>query len=280
MQENMRFYRIRNSEKGRLILKFSIITVSYNASKTICSTVESSLKQTFQDFEIIIKDGLSKDNTISLIPNNDKIVLASQFDKGIYDAMNQAIKIAQGEYLIFLNCGDIFYDSKVLEDINSFIEKNPDIDIVYGDYAVNNDIRRQPTKLTDFYLYRTPLCHQTMVIKRKLFDEMGSYNLEYRILSDYAFTQKNWHYGKKFKYFDRIICKYLGGGVSETQEGMTRKEIERKNILKEYYPKKSRIKYNFILMLSLRKLRIWIMSGNGPECIRTLYKRISNRLNS
>lgn len=261
-------------------VRFSIITVSYNAEETIKDTINSVLSQTFEDFEIVVKDGLSTDNTISMIPKDRRILLISQKDNGIYDAMNQAIEASQGEYLIFMNCGDTFDSSDVLLNVDKFISENPGIDIIYGNYVVNGDVRIQPKILTDFYLFRTPLCHQSMIIKKELFDEIGFYDLRYRILADYNFTQKAWWNGKKFEYIDLVVCKYLGGGVSEMKEGMRKKEIERKEILKKYYPKWLKIKYDFILLISLRKARIWLMTGNSPNSLRNLYKCISNCLNS
>lgn len=259
---------------------FSIITVSYNAEKTIRRTIESTLKQSFTDYEIVVQDGLSKDNTLDEIPNSNHIHIFSQKDAGIYDAMNQAIAQSKGEYLIFMNCGDYFKEDNVLEQLQVFILANPDIDLIYGNYSVNGVISYQPDVLSDFFLFRTPLCHQSMVIKRRLFEQVGQYDCKYKILADYNFTQEAWHRGYLFKHVNLTICDYLGGGVSESVEGNRIKEIERKSILEKNYSYLERLKYNFILLLSLRKLRIWLMSGHGPEILRVCYKKISNRLNS
>ena len=71
--------------------------------------------------------------------------------------MNQAIHVAVGDYLIFLNCGDIFADRHVLEYLDNFILKNQDVDIIYGNYFSDGNINYQPSTLTTFYLFRTPL---------------------------------------------------------------------------------------------------------------------------
>ena len=89
---------------------FSIVVVSLNAETTIAKTINSVLKQTCEDYEIIVKDGLSKDNTIKNIPQSEKIKVYEKADKSIYDAMNQGIEYANGKFICFLNCGDYFAD--------------------------------------------------------------------------------------------------------------------------------------------------------------------------
>ena len=115
--------------------KFTIITVCYNAEKYIKETIESVLKQNFQDYEYIIKDGKSKDSTLtiihSMVEENDRFHVVSDTDQGIYDAMNQAVSLAKGEYVIFLNAGDCLTDNCMLKNVNEFIQKKP-VDVAYG----------------------------------------------------------------------------------------------------------------------------------------------------
>ena len=96
---------------------FSVIIVSFNASNTIEKTIQSVLAQSFTDYEIVVKDAVSTDDTLRYIPQNDKIAVYSEKDGGIYDGMNTAIKYAKGKYLIFLNCGDCFADNEVLQKV-------------------------------------------------------------------------------------------------------------------------------------------------------------------
>ena len=258
---------------------FSIITVCYNAEKIIRDTVQSALNQSCTDYEIIVKDGISKDNTLQMIPKSEKVRIVSKKDNGIYDAMNQAIEVATGDYLIFMNCGDAFANIDVLQYVKEKLEHNS-IDILYGNYIVDSVLRCQPEKLNGFYLYRTPLCHQSMIVRKQLFEEVGMYDCKYRILADYDFTLKSWKMGRKFLHLELPVCTYLGGGVSESAEGIEIKEKERKEILKKNYSLGERIKYNLILVCSLRKLRIWLMSGNAPEWFEKMYRRMANKMNS
>lgn len=257
---------------------FSIITVSFNAENIIYKTIQSALNQTFKDFEIIVKDGKSRDNTINSIPKDEKIKVFSESDNGIYDAMNRAIEISSGKYLIFMNTGDLFADENVLEKIYNEIEDNEDI--IYGNYIVGDNIHQPTNKITDFYLYRTPLCHQSIFFKKELFQKLGLYDCKYKILADYDFTLKARMSGAKFKYTDTAICKYLGGGVSETKEGNVIKEKERKDILKKNFPLVSRLRYDIFLILSFRKFRIWLISGHSPEWFKKFYFKLVNKINT
>ena len=101
----------------------SIITVTYNSEKTIHKTIESVINQKYKNYEYIIKDGLSTDKTIDLIYSyeNDIDCIISKEDCGIYDAMNYAIKETNGDWIIFLNADDHFYDDKVLNRFEKYI---------------------------------------------------------------------------------------------------------------------------------------------------------------
>ena len=99
------------------MIQFSIITVCLNAGQNLLDTVARTLAQTYPNFEIIVKDGGSKDGSIEKLPRDDRIRVVTRRDTGIYDAMNQGIEEAAGDYLIFMNCGDWFYRSDTLQAI-------------------------------------------------------------------------------------------------------------------------------------------------------------------
>lgn len=259
---------------------FTIITVSFNAEDTIAQTVNSALNQTFEDFEIVVKDGLSKDQTVSRIPSDSRIQVYSESDHGIYDAMNAGIARAEGKYLIFMNCGDLFASETVLAEIHDLLVKEDYPGVLYGDYAVDHVRCVQGNHLTRFYLYRTPLCHQTMVIAKAAFEEHGLYDCKYRILADYDFTLRCWMSGVRFVHSDTVICNYLGGGVSESKKGAKIKEVERKEIVKKHYGAWERFRYDLILFMTLRKLRMWLFSNSCPRFIRSAYRKFVNRLNT
>ena len=128
----------------------SIITVCYNAEKEIVATLKSVKEQTFKGYEYIIIDGASKDNTLKVVVDSgvEPTHLVSEKDNGIYDAMNKALFIAKGEYLMFLNAGDSLYSPNTLQHIADVAQKeNPDV--IYGDTAIVDADRKylRPRKL-------------------------------------------------------------------------------------------------------------------------------------
>ena len=115
-------------------MKFSIITVTYNSVNSIEKSIRSVLAQSYPDREYIIIDGGSKDGTVDIIRHySDRInYWVSEPDKGIYDAMNKGIKIATGDYLIFMNADDVFADTEVLQKVAGLIKA--DADVIYGNW--------------------------------------------------------------------------------------------------------------------------------------------------
>ena len=113
-------------------MRFSIIVVSLNAGEELKKTVDSVLAQTYKDYEILIKDGGSEDGSLERIPGDERIRIVSQPDCSIYDAMNQAVMEAQGDYFLFLNCGDYLYSHLVLGKVAKALAMEPG-DIYYGD---------------------------------------------------------------------------------------------------------------------------------------------------
>lgn len=258
---------------------FSVITVSFNAEKWIGRTLRSVLEQICGDFEIIVQDGDSSDDTLNQIPRDAHIRVFSEPDAGIYDAMNKAVNRAKGRYCIFMNCGDTFATNRVLADLKSELITLGESSVLYGDYESDGVLYRQPHLLSAFYLYRTPLCHQSMVFARELFARMGGYDCTYRILADYDWTLNCFRAGIPFVHSRTLVCNYLGGGVSESRHGMRLKSAERRRILRRYYGRADRLRYDLILALTLRRFRVWLFSGRSPRWLTRLYRSTVNIIN-
>lgn len=259
---------------------FSIIVVSYNASELIKDTINSILMQTFDDYEIVVKDACSEDDTIEQIPVDSRIRLYKSTDSGIYDGMNQAITMADGQFLHFLNCGDVFYSDDVLAKIAVMIEEKGIVDgIIYGDSMMKNGLRKQPSVVTPFFLYRTPMCHQSMFFSKTVFLENGLYDLNYKIVADYDCTLKAFRSGVSFFYIHIPVCYYLGGGVSESETGVKIKKNEYKEIHREYFSLWERIEFETLLLLSMRRLRFWMNSDKSPRLLREFYNKAVYRVN-
>ena len=255
------------------MVHFTVITVTYNAGDKLKETVTNGLRQTYDNYEILIKDGMSTDNSLSLIPESEKIRVDVREDKGIYDAMNQAIKEARGEYIIFMNCGDYFYDEHVLENAAKAIEENPRRGIYYGDayFRLSKEVIHMPGEITDFVCFRHIPCHQACIFAKELFEEKA-FDLSYKIRADYEFFLRQ-YYEKEIRpfYTGLVIADYEGGGYSETKENRRRDKEEHREITNKYMPKSKVRKYRFIMVITLQPLRHWLAQRS---CFAGVYDRI------
>ncbi len=192
--------------------KISIITVCFNAEDDIEKTVISVLSQTFQDFEYIIIDGASKDTTMQIVSKYENKIhqIISESDKGIYDAMNKGIRLANGEWLIFMNAGDYFSSATLLSDI--FNRKIPDnVDFLYSDVYIYHKYKWH---LCTMSFENGALNHQSVIYRKKLHDRIGYYIVtEKLIISDYLFFIQV--PSNSVMKLDQVISFYAGGGVSD-----------------------------------------------------------------
>ncbi len=220
---------------------FTIITVAYNAEKTIPATLKSVQEQTCRLFEYIIIDGASSDGTLKQISNSgiENLTLVSEPDKGIYDAMNKGLGLAKGDYVIFLNAGDSFHSHLTLETIANTVMDNDYPGIVYGQtQLVNSDRKRigdrhlsAPEYLTlDSFKEGMLVCHQAFIALRKLVD---NYDTRYKFSADYEWCIRCLQRSHRNLYIDRILIDYLSEGV--TTANMKASLWERFKIMCYYY---------------------------------------------
>lgn len=257
---------------------FSIVVVAFNAEAVIRGTIESVLQQSFTDYEIVVKDACSSDGTLAQIPQDPRIRVYSEKDTGIYDGMNEGIRQSRGKYIQFLNCGDEFHDSSVLQRVWEACKDLEEPSIVYGDYCRDGIFYKSPTTVTPFYLYRTPICHQSEFIHRSLFEEQA-YDLQYKILSDHDFALRCFFSGVPFVYLPYPVCDYLGGGFSEAPNRIKQKYEESDALHRKYYSKKDRFVSDLKIALSMRKLRIALTSDKSPRWIRKAYSGMLKIIN-
>lgn len=219
---------------------FSIITVTYNAGKVLGATLESVKQQSFRDFEYLVIDGASTDNTLSLVEQARiaATTVWSEPDNGLYDAMNKAIDRASGEYLIFLNAGDAFAMPETLARIAVKAQEHPDV--IYGQTQLVDAAGKvvgmrhltAPEKLTwQSFKDGMLVCHQAFIAKREL---CPHYDLSYRFSADYdwcirVLRKSDW-------------CAYVGDEpiISFLTDGLTTKNHkkslrERYRIMCHYY---------------------------------------------
>ena len=215
-------------------MKISIITISYNAKVTIEKTLKSVATQSFKNIEHIIVDGGSKDGTLEICKNYHHIAkIISEPDKGVYDAFNKGLKIANGEIIGFLNSDDIFYDENSLKTIVDGFDKN--IDAVFGNlkFYNNKKITRKwiskPFKKGAFKKAWMPP-HPTFYCRKSIYNEHGFYNDSFKIAGDFELMLRFIElYKIKTKFINKNLIKMKAGGISNS--GLMSKII----ILKEEF---------------------------------------------
>ena len=208
-------------------MKISIITATYNSAATVRDTLESILMQTHQDWELIIEDGLSRDDTLSIVKEYEpqcqgRMRIFSEKDEGLYDAMNRGIARATGDVVGILNSDDFYHDEHVLEDINRAMDGQP-VDCIYGDLKfvqANNTnkvvrIWKGSQHESGAFLYGWHPAHPTFYARRKYFDKLGAFNTKYAVSADFELMLRFIEVaGLRSRYINRYFVKMRMGGES------------------------------------------------------------------
>lgn len=221
----------------------SIITINYNDAKGLIKTINSVLNQTYTDFEYIIIDGGSTDESITIIKqhNNSIDYWVSEPDKGIYNAMNKGLKKANGAYVLFMNSGDFLYDNSVLKNVFKKVTEKDDL--VYGDVLLQHEknnwerLQKHPKTPPFSYFYKQTICQQACFFKRTLFDRVFYFNEDYKICADWELLIYAIYIEKvNFKKVDTIIAVYNMQGISSTMEYRELAKKERQQTIVKYFP--------------------------------------------
>tara|TARA_Y100001958_G_C21188839_1_gene517418 strand:+ start:489 stop:1235 length:747 start_codon:yes stop_codon:yes gene_type:complete len=203
----------------------SIICASYNSQKTIEHTIKSVLSQTYKNFELIIIDGKSTDNTVKIIKSfkSQKIKLISEKDTGLYNALNKGLKIAKGKIIGFIGSDDFYPNNYVFD----FVIKNFDehLDSVYGDkqYVNEKDINKVVRywkagkyNIKNFYNGWMPP-HLSLYIKKNVYDKYGYFNENFICSGDYEYILRVFLKNKiSSKYLNKPLITMRTGGISNS----------------------------------------------------------------
>lgn len=195
--------------------KLSIITVCYNASSTIETTINSVLSQTYKNFEYLIIDGASADGTTDIIKKytgSENVRYVSETDNGIFDAMNKGIELASGEWIYFLGSDDIFYDNNVVEKI--FKHEINSVQIIYGNVKFLHSDIEYDGPFDQEKISTKNICHQALFTRKTLFQEIGIFDCKYKMSADYSFNLKWMGQKKTALYVDEIVAIYNEKGMS------------------------------------------------------------------
>lgn len=215
-------------------MRFSVITINYNNRDGLKKTIISVLSQIYADYEFIIIDGESTDGSLDIIKGykNQISYWVSEKDNGIYHAMNKGVAHAQGDYCIFMNSGDCFHSSYVLNSIENLQEDIICGKMLKGETSEPSGLHRPAITLVD--LMRASLPHQAMFIKRELLIN-HPYDEHYKILSDWKFCLQAIIFDNcTFRNIDLIVANFDTGGISSNSNGLL--PTEREQILEELFP--------------------------------------------
>ncbi len=209
--------------------KVSVITVCYNCKNEIEQTVMSVISQTYPYIEYLIIDGNSSDGTLDIVYKyKDKIKkIISEPDNGIFDAMNKGINIASGDWIIFMNAGDVFYSKDVISAIFEKFDENQ-VGVIFGDALFVKETKSILYKSKPFYksnvLYPDMgICHQAIFVKMDLAKQF-KFDTSFKLSADYNMIYNIYKYGVKFLYKAIPICKYDLSGVSTCNYYLKTKE--------------------------------------------------------
>ena len=229
-------------------MKLTIITINFNNNEGLRKTLESTLIQTYTNFEHCIIDGASSDNSVDIIKDYKerankkgiKVKWISERDSGIYDAMNKGIDMADGEYIQFLNGGDYLVNKETVKDVDTYINQNT-VPIFYGNMLKASSTSKMKRcrgfkgeKITFLHFYTRTLNHPVTFIKKELFKKYGNYDTTLKIVADWEwFLRTVIINAEEVGYYNKDIAIFDVQGISSDPMRYT---VERTKVLKYYIP--------------------------------------------
>ena len=272
-------------------MKLSIITINWNNAEGLERTLKSVLVQTTREFEHIIVDGASTDGSVDVIKeyvkqvNGDcvdntstiqaqyKVKWVSEKDKGIYEAMNKGIRMAKGEYLLFLNSGDAlenaevvenFYKADIKTDIATGIEKETNGHLIYP---------KKEEELSYSFFYDDTLMHQSTFIRRDAFERFGMYNEGNRIVSDWEwFFNAIMKRDASYEPLDFVVALFDGEGISNSKRVLQSHNEEREGVRQRIMPRVRRDYSELKRLERVEKEYEYLKNGKMGWIVRMLLK--------
>lgn len=256
--------------------QLSIITINRNNATGLLRTLESIQSQTWRDFELIVIDGASTDDSLKVLERFADMVTVrvSEPDAGIYDAQNKGTRLATGRYCLYLNSGDLLCDHDVLRNAWG---ANPIEDIVYFDnlldYGDKLVLGASPPKIREYHFYGHGLWHQSL-ISRKLFEKYGYYKADYRISGDYEFFLRVvLKYGVTCRHVPITFVRYDTHGISADPKFRKLNKRERRRAWVENF---GFVRYFFSFLVLRTMLTYLIKKPMKLSLGSSLYGRLKN----
>ncbi len=196
---------------------FTIVTVTYNSKETLEPTIKSVAMQDYKNYEYLVIDGGSTDGTQDIIKKyeNNINTWVSERDEGIYDAMNKATRMAKGEWILFLNSGDLFVSHNILSTLAIHMQ-DCEYDVIYGDILIDSNGDRI-TKEADepCNMHRMYFCHQSAFVRTKILKEMP-FDTRFKMSADLHFFKRCYTNGLSFFHLHEPLVFYDRNGISNT----------------------------------------------------------------
>jgi len=220
-------------------LKISIITINYNNADGLQQTIKSVLKQTYANIQYLVIDGDSTDDSKSILARYGHEInfVVSEPDKGIYEAMNKGARAAVGDYLLFLNSGDVLVNESVIAES---VAAGLNADLVSANmHFIGQDrsyVWTPPESISFDLFYQSSLPHPSTFIKRTLFSTVGYYDEGLRIVSDWKFTfLAAFKYNCSYRHVDVLLSAYKADGISSDPKNLPEITLERNEVLSTYF---------------------------------------------
>ena len=215
---------------------FSILTASLNSEKTLSTSIDSIRTQTFQDFEHIIVDGGSEDNTVEIIKeyeNTYKLCWLSAPDKGIADALNKGLSKSRGKYIIVIQADDHLLNPNILEKVHSLL-KSEKTDIasfpVILNHPVKGKILHKPIKRLWWNHLKFIFPHQGCFVNHSLFHAIGNFRTEFQIAMDYDFLYRALNHRSSVIFGDFPVAEMGGEGIGTSVQTTMQRLQEEKQV--------------------------------------------------
>ena len=264
-------------------LKFSIITICYNSSKTIERTIKSVLAQSYTDFEYIIVDGASKDNTMDIVKRYEplfegRMKWVSEPDKGIYDAMNKGIRMAQGTIVGIVNSDD-WLEPNALQILADEINQDPSNreKILTGEVVFHYEdgsTQLYPTTYERYEYfakrYRMGLNHPATFVPRSIYDRIGVFDERFKLYADADFIIRCYEAGVGVHFIHKVLSNMADGGASNVR---SRRELD-DSLLK--YKKHCKTKSEYLKYATKARI-MWFLRYFVPEWYVRLYRQQHNK---
>ncbi len=222
--------------------KLSIITITRNNLCGLQETVQSVCAQSSADFEYIVVEGAGTDGAAEWLQAQlplfrvagKSIRFRSEPDTGIYNAMNKGLRMASGEYCLFLNSGDCLVDGRVVEQVLPLLQG---ADVYYADAIFYTDgqttKRLYPDRLSFDFFYEDSLCHQAVFYRRNVLQSIGGYDETYRLIADWVLNVRLLRANHRFVHIPLVVARYDMQGLTSGSSGYEKCMVERERFYQE-----------------------------------------------